>query len=182
MKAALLVVMMCLAGLAYGRVGGGDIDVAATESAGGTAGLSTASVPVSPAPTNGTVITSDRLEYDFPRTLAIFTGNVLVRDEDMRMWADKMTVILTPESEIETVTAIGRVAIFQPERKAYCRKAIFLVDKNEVILTGKAVIHQGRDRVAGEVIHIWTDSDRMVSEPGHLVVFSDEQAVPTADR
>ncbi|MBL7076942.1 MAG: LptA/OstA family protein [Kiritimatiellae bacterium] len=125
--------------------------------------------------TNETIITSDRLEYDFPRALALFTGNVLVRDKDMKMWADKMTVILTPRDEIESVTAIGRVRIIQPDRKARCRKAIFLMDKNEVILTGDAVIEQGQDRVEGRVIHIWTDSDRMVSEPGHLVIFSKDQ-------
>lgn len=157
-------IMMCSVGLVYGQADAPDID------------------PVAGAPTNTTVITSDRMEYDYPRSLAVFTGNVLVRDKDIRMWSDKMTVILTPANEIESVTAIGRVAILQPGRKAFCRKAIFLVDKNEVILTGEAVIHQGRDRVAGEVIHIWTDSDRMVSEPGHLVVFAREHEVPAQDR
>ncbi len=128
-----------------------------------------------PPATNQTVITSDRLEYDYPRAIAVFTGNVLVRDADMKMWSDKMTVIMTPEDEMESVTAIGRVRIIQPGRKARCRKAIFLVDRNEVILTGNAVIEQDKDRVEGRVIHIWTDSDRMVSEPGHLVVFSKDQ-------
>ena len=59
--------------------------------------------------TNDTVITSDRMEYDFPRAIAVFTGNVLVRDKDMKMWSDKMTMIMTPQDEIESVTAIGRV-------------------------------------------------------------------------
>jgi len=131
-------------------------------------------------PPGQTIITSDRMEYDYPRTLAVLTGNVLVRTTDMKMWADEMTVILTPEDDIESATAIGRVRIFQPGRKARCRKAIFLVDQNEVILTGDAVIEQGRDRIEGRVIHIWTDTDHMVSEPGHLVVFSEDAALPGA--
>ncbi len=134
------------------------------------------------ASTNQTIITSDRLEYDYPRALAVFTGNVLVRDKDMKMWSDKMTVIMTPEDEIESVTAIGRVFIVQPGRKARCRKAIFLVDRNEVVLTGDAVIEQEKDRVEGRVIHIWTDSDRMVSEPGHLVVFPKDERPKEGDQ
>lgn len=162
MKRTILLYMVCLGGLAFGQ------DAVST----GT---------VAPS-TNQTIITSDRLEYDFPRALAVFTGNVLARDKDMKMWADKMTVILTPSDEIESVTAIGRVRIIQPGRKARCRKAIFLVDRNEVILTGDAVVEQGQDRVEGRLIHIWTDSERMVSEPGHLVIFSKDQEPETGSR
>jgi lipopolysaccharide transport protein LptA len=155
MKKSLFLSMLCAAGMASGQEPVSTTTVAST--------------------TNQTVITSDRLEYDYPHAIAVFTGNVLVRDKDMKMWSDKMTVIMTPEDEIESVTAIGRVIIKQPGRKARCRKAIFLVDKNEVILTGDAVVEQGKDRVEGRVIHIWTDSDRMVSEPGRLVIFSKDQ-------
>ena len=120
--------------------------------------------------TNQTVITSDRLEFDYPRSIAEFTGNVLVVDKDLKMWADTMTVMLSPTDELESVVAVGHVRIRQPGSWARCRKAIFLVDKNEVILTGDAMIQRGKDRVEGKVIHIWTDSGRMVSEPGHLIL------------
>ena len=122
------------------------------------------------AATNQTVITSDRLEFDYPRSIAEFTGNVLVVDKDLKMWADKMTVMLSPTDELESVVAVGHVRIRQPGSWARCRKAIFLVDKNEVILTGDAVIQRGKDRVEGKVIQIWTDSGRMISEPGHLIL------------
>jgi lipopolysaccharide transport protein LptA len=120
--------------------------------------------------TNQTVITSDRLEFDYPRSIAEFTGNVLVEDKDLKMWADKMTVLLSPTDELESVVAVGHVRIRQPGSWARCRKAIFLVDQNEVILTGDAVIQSGKDRVEGNVIQIWTDSGRIVSEPGHLIL------------
>jgi lipopolysaccharide transport protein LptA len=137
-------------------------------------GQETVSTNAASLSTNHTIITSDRLEYDYPGAIAVFSGNVLVRDKDLKMWADKMTVIFAPNEEIESVTAIGRVVIIQPGRRADCRKAIFLMDRNEVILTGDAKVVQGNDRVEGRVIHIWTDTDRMVSEPGHLVVSSKE--------
>ncbi len=162
MKKIISFCMLCLVGVVFGR------EAVSTNAAA--------------ASTNQTIITSDRLEYDYPRALAVFTGNVLVRDKDMKMWSDKMTVIMTPEDEIESVTAIGRVFIVQPGRKARCRKAIFLVDRNEVVLTGDAVIEQEKDRVEGRVIHIWTDSDRMVSEPGHLVVFPKDERPKEGDQ
>ena len=81
-----------------------------------------------------------------------------------------MTVILSPTDDIQSIVAVGSVRIMQGDREARCRKAIFLVTKHEVILTGDAVIRRGRDRVKGNIITIWTDSDRMVSEPGHLVL------------
>lgn len=129
--------------------------------------------------TNETVITSDRLEYDYSRAIAIFTGHVLVESGDLRMWSDKMTVILTPGNDIESVTAIGNVRIVQPGSHARCRKAIFLVQDNEILLTGDAEMVQGKDRVEGRVIHIWTDSNRVVSEPGRLVVFPKKQGQGT---
>ncbi|MDP6491162.1 MAG: LptA/OstA family protein [Kiritimatiellia bacterium] len=155
MKRSVLLSFVCLAGMACGQ--------------------EPVSTNALPATTNQTIITSDRLEYDYPRAIAVFTGNVLVRDKDLKMWSDKMTVIFAPNDEIESVTAIGRVVIIQPGRRADCRKAIFLMDRNEVILTGDAKVVQGNDRVEGRVIHIWTDTDRMVSEPGHLVVSPKEE-------
>jgi lipopolysaccharide export system protein LptA len=128
------------------------------------------------AGTNPTVITSDRLEYDYPRSMAIFTGNVVVEDKDLRMWADQMTVLFSPTEDIESVTAIGHVRIEQAGREATCGKAIFLLDRNEVVLTGDAVLKRGKDRVEGRIIQIWTDSNRMISEPGRLVAFPKDGA------
>ena len=175
MKRLILLCVVGMAGMAFGQDAVSTNSVALTTNSVAltTNGVVLPEIDVS-LPTNQTVITSDRMEYDYSRSLAVFTGNVLVRDKDMRMWADEMTVIMAPEEEIESVTAIGRVVIIQPGRKARCRKAMFLVDQNEVILTGDAVIKQERDRVEGRVIHIWTDREQMVSEPGHLVVFTKE--------
>ncbi|NQU40460.1 MAG: hypothetical protein HQ523_10945 [Lentisphaerae bacterium] len=123
-----------------------------------------------PAGTNDTVITSDQLDYDYPRAIAVFTGNVVVTDKEIKMWADQMTVILSTTDEVESITAVGNVRIAQGARRAHCRKAIFLVSQNEVILTGNAVIFSGSDEVHGKVITIWTDTNHMVCEPGRLIL------------
>ena len=126
------------------------------------------------APTNRTIITSDRLDFDYQHSIAVFKGNVVVVSPEVRIESDQLTVVMGADEDIESVTAVGNVRLTQGDRRARCRKAIYLAGKGELIMTGNAMLRRGRDTVKGNVIRIWVDQERMISEPGHLVLYPEE--------
>lgn len=132
--------------------------------------------------TNRTVVTSDRLEFDYRQSYAIFEGNVLVEDSRIRIRCEKLTVIFEQGNNMRSVTATGNVRIWQGDRKATCRRAVFRSAANEVTLTGDATVTRGNDFLAGNIITFWTDSERLVSEPGYLQIVPRGTNAPAALR
>lgn len=120
------------------------------------------------AGTNETVITADRLNYDYRRSIAVFEGNVDVQDPRMRIRSEKLTVIFGEANSIKSVTAIDNVRIWQDDKKATCRLAVFRAATGEVVLTGDAVVERATDRLSGEQITFWIGEERIESVPGIL--------------
>ena len=87
-----------------------------------------------------TRITSDRMEMDWSKNIAIFIGNALLVDEDGRVEADRMEVFLVASEEdenkedIEKVIATGNVKITTPERRTKSGKAVFHKKEDILIL------------------------------------------------
>jgi lipopolysaccharide export system protein LptA len=122
--------------------------------------------------TNGTVITSDLLELDYRRSMAVFEHNVVVQDQQIRIEADKIVVIFDDDRTIKSVTATGEVVIYNEDRKAECERAVYLARSGEVVLTGNdARVSRGMDSVEGKRITFWIDDERVICEPGRLIVF-----------
>jgi len=63
-------------------------------------------------------INSDSLQYDNSANRIIFDGNVVARQGDIVMFADKMDTINNDEGEIRTITLTGNVKVIQGERIA----------------------------------------------------------------
>jgi len=126
--------------------------------------------------TNRTVITSDRLEFDYARSAAIFEGNVVVTDPAVRIESDKLNVLFSRTNTLESVTAVGNVVMNYGDKNARCDKAIYLSGKGELLLIGRVELRRGQDTVNADVIRYWLADDRMVCEPGRMVVFQQEGA------
>jgi lipopolysaccharide export system protein LptA len=111
-----------------------------------------------------TVITSDTLTYDASRGYAVFEGNVVVSDPQMKMKADKLTVYFEGKSEVKSLLAEGRVAMSQLDRRAWAQKATYDVAAGRVTLTGDPRVMRGKDLLVGDKITFWRDEQRMLVE------------------
>lgn len=123
------------------------------------------------AATNGaTVITSQRLEFDNRARVAVFVGNVLVRDATMRMRTDRLTVTFDETEQPARVEAQGNVVILQTDRLARSQSAVYDVAAGKMVLTGAAEVRRGRDLLKGDTITFWRDQDRIEVVPGTLII------------
>jgi len=127
--------------------------------------------------TNKTVVTSDRLSFDYKRSIAVFEGNVVVADPRLRIEADKLTVIFTRSNDVSSVTAQGNVRLRSEDKTGTCDMAVYLAEGQQVELTGKAVLEQGRNSVRGERITFYLNDDRVVCKPGELVIFTEGRSL-----
>jgi len=83
-----------------------------------------------------TTITCDGpLELNYNTNRATFQNNVVVKDVEGNIFADRIDVYFNPGSKrIKCVVARGNVRIINGENVTYSEKAIYLVDEGRVIL------------------------------------------------
>ena len=116
------------------------------------------------ASSNSTVITSERLTFDYRNRCALFERNVKVADAAMRIYADEMLVYFDESNAAKTIVAVGNVKIVQPGKVATCGKAVYDVASGRLLLMRSPVITRGMDRIAAEAMTMWRDTDRMTAE------------------
>lgn len=118
----------------------------------------------SPRPTDQPLeITSQRLEADDRAQLVTFSGDVVARQADLVIYAQKITVRYGgKDRRIESITAEQDVRIVQGAKVATAQYAALDQLKGEIVLTGDPEVHQGKDTVTGEKITFFLDQDRSV--------------------
>ncbi|MCK4401223.1 hypothetical protein KAW08_02820 [bacterium] len=115
-----------------------------------------------------TTITSDRMEMDWSKNIAIFIGNALLIDEDGRVEADRMEVFLVASDEdenkedVEKVIATGNVKITTPERRTKSGRAIFHKKDDILILYDNPEVWQKGTCFTGGRITFDLKKDTMV--------------------
>lgn len=101
-------------------------------------------------------VTSDRLDLARAEGTALFTGNVLAVQGDMRLTAQwvLVTYLLNPDGtlgdDIDTITARDDVLLITPEEAAEGNEAIYTPLTNSVVMTGDVLLTQGGNTVAGD--------------------------------
>lgn len=108
-------------------------------------------------------VNADELEVLQDQNKAIFTGNVIAVQGDMRMKADKMTVFYrkkeaegapkTGEPTDNTISRLevdGNVLLSTPEETASGVKGIYDVDAKEVRLLGNVVLTREQNVLKGQ--------------------------------
>ncbi len=123
-----------------------------------------------PVPDGATVITSQRLEFDNRRRLAVFEKDVLVRDDTLRMRSDLLTVVFDEDEQPLRLEAEGNVMIRQENHLARSRSAAYDLPAGKMVLTGSAEVRRGNDLLKGETITFWRDQDRIEVRPGTLII------------
>jgi lipopolysaccharide export system protein LptA len=94
---------------------------------------------------------ADSVELDEGKELSIYNGNVVLKQGTLQLQADKVTVHHKGAKPMR-VEADGRPVRFQqlPDKstqpvKGEALKAVYDVDSAELLLSGNAVLSQGRD-------------------------------------
>jgi len=117
-----------------------------------------------------TEIRSDRLVYDEEEALAVFDGNVRMRDPRGAMNCGQVRLHLKENNEIDWIEALVGVIIQSDERKALADRASYYADEGKFVLDGDPKVKQGRNVMTGDQIIFWQDTQRMVCEPNARVL------------
>ena len=111
-------------------------------------------------------INADSLEYDNSANRIMFVGNVVARQADIVMFADKMDVLYNDKGDITTMVTSGNVKITQGERIITGENIIFYNQEQKVVVTGNPRVWQGDNVIQGKKITVFLKEDRSIVEGG----------------
>lgn len=110
-------------------------------------------------------VTSDELTVNQTDATAIFTGNVVVIQGDLRLTAATVRVEYAKDdtSKVDRILASGGVVMTSPTEAAEGRDALYTVASGEVVMTGDVLLTQGGSTIAGQklVVDLATGKGRM---------------------
>ena len=110
-------------------------------------------------------ILSDTMEGFDKEKYIVFKGSVSAKQEDLFISADTIEAYMSEEmNEIEKAIAKGNVKIVKQDRTATCLEAVFENAKGEITLKGNVIVHQGQDKLSGDVIIYYVNTDKVVAE------------------
>ena len=116
-------------------------------------------------------IEADRLEVRDPEKLAIYTGNVKVRQGETLLEAPELRVFYTgepttqgaPGSQVSRIEAGPSVTVSSADQTASGRNVVLDMAQDLITMTGNVVLTQGPNVVRGErlVVNLRTKQGRM---------------------
>lgn len=118
-----------------------------------------------------TVITSNRMEYDYSRASIFFEENVKVQNPEYTMTCERLVVMLNSTNDVKWIKATRNVILVNGDRSAKCDEAIYTKADGKVVMTGREVIVQrAKDQMTGTKITIWLNDERVECEPARMVL------------
>ncbi|SPH23614.1 Lipopolysaccharide export system protein LptA [Defluviimonas aquaemixtae] len=110
-------------------------------------------------------VTADQLTVDQNDGTAVFSGNVLVGQGEMRLSAAEVVVEYGGEdqSRIERLHATGGVTLVSGAEAAEAEEAVYTIDSGEVVMTGNVLLVQGANTLSGQklIVDLSTGTGRM---------------------
>ncbi|MFV0384310.1 lipopolysaccharide transport periplasmic protein LptA [Paracoccus sp. (in: a-proteobacteria)] len=99
---------------------------------------------------------SDSLSVNQSDGTALFTGNVVIGQGEMRLKADTVTVeyVQGTQNRIESLHAKGNVTLVSGPDAAEAREADYQVGTGFVTLIGDVVMTHGDNVLTGETVHV----------------------------
>lgn len=100
-------------------------------------------------------VTANQLTVDQNAGSAVFSGDVVVVQGEIRINAPEMTVqyLLQPDgtvgSTVDTITATGGVLMVTPTEQATADRAVYTPARDEVVMTGDVLLTQGPNTING---------------------------------
>jgi lipopolysaccharide export system protein LptA len=102
-------------------------------------------------------VTSDSLSIDQTNGRAVFEGNVIILQGDLRMAAGRVEVVYSDTDagrSVDTVLASGGVLVTRGADAAEGAQARYDIDAALLVLTGDVLVTQGATAIAGDSMTI----------------------------
>ena len=125
---------------------------------------------------NATVVTADKLTFDYKKRFALFEGTVTVNDPRLQLRTDRLTIVFGEDGGVQTIKAEGKVLLTQEDKKARADVATYDLTTGRIVLVGgPPQVMQGRNIMEAEVITVWRDEQRVECRPrARLVIYSED--------
>jgi len=108
-------------------------------------------------------IKSNDLAADNKGRIAVFTGKVVARHDDITIYSEKLTVYYAEkQGDVEKIVAERNVRIVQDNRIGTSEHATYESKQGLITLTINPRVMQDNDTVTGKVIRYYLDEDRSV--------------------
>lgn len=96
-------------------------------------------------------VSADELNVDQATGAAIFTGNVVIGQGEMRLSAARVLVIYRDnEAGIERLEATGGVTLASGDDAAEAQRADYDIDDGVIVMTGDVLMAQGRSALSAD--------------------------------
>jgi lipopolysaccharide export system protein LptA len=96
-------------------------------------------------------VSADSLAVDQAAGTAVFTGNVVAVQGDLRLTAAEVRVTYTAGGDgIERLDATGGVTLVSPTEAAEAAEAVYTPASGNVVMTGNVLLTQGRNAISGQ--------------------------------
>ncbi|WP_410218903.1 lipopolysaccharide transport periplasmic protein LptA [Paracoccus sp. (in: a-proteobacteria)] len=97
-------------------------------------------------------VAADNLTVNQTDGSALFSGNVVIGQGEMRLSADEVTVRYAQggQNRISALTASGNVTLVSGADAAEAQQAVYDVEAGNVVLTGDVLLTQGNNVLSGE--------------------------------
>ncbi|MFT7511814.1 MAG: lipopolysaccharide transport protein LptA [Candidatus Omnitrophota bacterium] len=123
-----------------------------------------------------TVITADRLLYDYKNAFAVFEDNVVVIDPGLKLTSDKLLVRFDEKGEVEFIEAKGQVYIQTEGLTARSEVATYDVKKATIVLQVNPVVQREGAMLTGDKVIYYRDEGRLECFPNaRLIIPSDQR-------
>jgi lipopolysaccharide transport protein LptA len=83
-------------------------------------------------------ITAQRMEAEYEKRLITYIGDVVAKQEDFTLYADRAMLFLNKEGKgIEKIVAQGNVRMVQTNRTVTCQEATYYYEEGKLVLGGE---------------------------------------------
>ena len=100
-------------------------------------------------------VQADQLAVNNADGSAVFSGNVVVTQGEMKLAAGEVKVSYgTDQKTIETLVASGGVTVTNLGDAAEAKEAVYTIDSGQIVLSGDVLLTQGPSAMAGQKLTI----------------------------
>lgn len=125
------------------------------------------------------LITADQVEFDPHNERATYTGQVMVKQENTFLYADRIEVHFIAKGKgIELIKAFGNIRITQEDRTITAQEGVYYHQDRKVILTGNPITRQGENCISGDkIVYFWDEGKAMVEGNVKATISMDKEKV-----
>ena len=122
-------------------------------------------------------VTAETLDVDQQTGEAVFAGDVLISQGDMRLSAPRVTVVYNAETRaVASMEAVGGVTLVSGPDAAEAERAEYTIDSGVIVMTGNVLLTQGPSALTSDkmTVNLITGSAQMVGRVSTILRSNDE--------